>query len=344
MQAAQDFAGHPGAHAVVLVERPASVEVLGGVELAHIMEHGGEGAVPVHAEPFFGVTLHAFDGVIEDAFDVAVVVAFLLDAGQGGDFGHEAVQKLGFKEELHELPHGFGGDLAPFFHDFAGGHVVEDTVGGLDDAHPCVRVDGQIEVCGIAQGADGEQVVLGERLARQAHQLDASGLVEVLKILGFGIAGIGAFELPLELELGEEARKARRDAELAHFRVGSVLNIRSVKTQGDAVFLKHGHGAFFSVGDGVGENFEEGFRIAGTGDVHVEYAGFFKDQALQRRIDGIGVVAVAHDGLAERGPGFDFIHEGGLIHELFSCLSDSGIMPIQGAVPIEKPSFPWASV
>ena len=47
MQAAQDFAGHPGAHAVVLVERPAPVEVLGGVELAHIMEHGGEGAVPV---------------------------------------------------------------------------------------------------------------------------------------------------------------------------------------------------------------------------------------------------------------------------------------------------------
>ena len=140
----------------------------------------------------------------------------------------------------------------------------------------------------------------------------------------------------LELEFGEEARKARRDAELAHFRMGGVLNIRTIETQGDAVFLKHGHSAFFSVGDGVGENFEEGFRIAGTGDVHVEYAGFFEDQALQRRIDGIGVVAVAHDGLAERGPGLDFIHEGGLIHELFSCLSDSGIMPIQGRFPLKS--------
>ena len=336
VQAAQDFAGYAGTHAVVLVECPAAVEVFGGVELAHIVEHGGEGTVPVHAEPFFGVALHAFDGVVKHAFDVPVVVALLLNAGQGGDFGHEAVQKLGFKEELHELPHGFGGDLAPFFHDFAGGHVVEDTVGGLDDAHPRVRVDGQIEVRRVAQGTDGEQVVLGERLARQADQLDASGLVEVFELLSFGVVGVGAFELALELEFGEEASKARRDAELAHFRMGGVLNIRTIETQGDAVFLKHGHSAFFSVGDGVGENFEEGFRIAGTGDVHVEYAGFFEDQALQRRIDGIGVVAVAHDGLAERGPGLDFIHEGGLIHELFSCLSDSGIMPIQGRFPLKS--------
>ena len=58
-----------------------------------------------------------------------------------------------------------------------------------------------------------------------------------------------------------------------------VNGLRSGAQQGDAVFLKHGHSAFFSVGDGVGENFEEGFRIAGTGDVHVEYAGFFEDQA-----------------------------------------------------------------
>ena len=211
MQAAQDFAGYAGAHAVVLVECPAAVEVFGGVELAHIVEHGGEGAVPVHAEPFFGVALHALDGVVKHAFDVPVVVALLLNAGQGGDFGHEAVQKLGFKEELHELPHGFGGDLAPFFHDFAGGHVVEDTVGGLDDAHPRVRVDGQIEVRRVAQGTDGEQVVLGERLARQADQLDASGLVEVFELLSFGVVGVGAFELALELEFGEEARKASVD-------------------------------------------------------------------------------------------------------------------------------------
>ena len=41
----------------------------------------------------------------------------------------------------------------------------------------------------------------------------------------------------MDLEFGEEARKARRDAELAHFRMGGVLNIRTIETQGDAVFL-----------------------------------------------------------------------------------------------------------
>ena len=96
VQAAQDFAGYAGAHAVVLVECPAAVEVFGGVELAHIVEHGGEGAVPVHAEPFFGVALHALDSVVKHAFDVPARRCALAEMqDRAASFGHEAVQKLG---------------------------------------------------------------------------------------------------------------------------------------------------------------------------------------------------------------------------------------------------------
>ena len=59
VQAAQYFARYLGTHAVVLVVRPDAVEILAGVELAHIVKEHGHGAKPVVVKVFFRVVLHA---------------------------------------------------------------------------------------------------------------------------------------------------------------------------------------------------------------------------------------------------------------------------------------------
>jgi hypothetical protein len=74
------------------------------VQLAHIMEHAGQGAVPVVGQ-HLRVIAHHVDGVREHGLFPGLGILDLLHAGQGRDFGNEAVQDLGFEEQLHEGVH-----------------------------------------------------------------------------------------------------------------------------------------------------------------------------------------------------------------------------------------------
>ena len=118
--------------------------------------------------------------MLKDIFRLAILVAHLVKARKGGNFGNKALQNVRIKQQAHKTVHGFGSNLAPFVHDVCGGHIIEHAARGAHNGKPCVGLDGQVKVGGKTQGAHGQQVVVAQGFVRQASQLDGSAL-DVLK-------------------------------------------------------------------------------------------------------------------------------------------------------------------
>ena len=303
VQTAQDLAGDLGAHAVVLVESPLAVEVFAGEELAHIVEEHGHGAQPVVVEAFFGVVAHALQGVVEDRLlGVVIIVAALADAGQGGHFGDEALEDMGVEHELHEAVHGFGGHFAPFVHDVGGGHVVQHAGGRTHDGQPGVGLDGDVEVGGEAQGADGQQIVVAQGLVRQAGELDEAALdvhETVIDVPGGGRAA-EAGHAQLQALLGiHHVGHGGGDAQQGKLGMAGILHFQGIETEKNAVFFHLGDGTLVRLDAGFGEELEKRLEVGLTGDVHSQLFAVFQKMFLHGRIDDMGVIAVAQQGFAD---------------------------------------------
>ncbi|KAF5030715.1 hypothetical protein DSECCO2_635310 [anaerobic digester metagenome] len=299
-QAREDLARHFRADLVVLEEVQVAAGVFGGVQLAHVVEQTGQRAVPVVGQ-LFGVVAHdgerLFEQRVFDAF-----LGFLFDAGEGGHFRQEPVQDHGVVEQFHERGHVFGLDLAPLVHDVLDGHVVEDAARGAQDGHEGVGFDRDVVVGREAQGAHGAQIVLAQGLVRDADQAHLARGQVGEAVVGVELVGeVGAGLVRRQDAQGvETGDKAAGEPGHGLLGVGGVGGVGRVEVKKRAVLQHARIGAAGVHGLGVGKELLQLGQGRVGGEVEFRRGlvqGFF----LQHGVYDVGVVAVAHDGLADGG-------------------------------------------
>ena len=90
--------------------------------------------------------------------------------------------------------------------------------------------------------------------------------------------------------------------------MGGVFHVRRIKIQSDILLAQDAHGSVFIVGGRIGKYFDQRIDIAGARYVDFHLSRFLNHELLQRRVYGVGVITVTHDGLAQSDGAFDLGH------------------------------------
>ena len=166
--------------------------------------------------------------------------------------------------------------------------------------------EGQVEVGGKAQGADGEEVVVAQGVVRNADELDGPA-GEVLEAVVDVVGGLGRTEAG-EAEVaavlrGEAVHHGGRDLHQGELGMLRILAGEGIEAEENAVLLERSGETrpCFRRRLGIGEDFGDDGIVGFAGDVDGRLAVLGQQALLQGRVDDVGVVAVAEQRFAQQG-------------------------------------------